>query len=239
MPTANPIKLPVVITADGTQAQAGFAKLRNSMQGLERGFGRYLSRQASTITNMFAGFFTIEALFSGLQKMFAHGAQINERLAKFSSEAIKAQVSLEVAQMEQDRQTASHTGPRYAEVLKEKEAAIPELAPLDVFLTEMSNQFELAWLHIQKQLARAITGEFDLGNLTWENFKETFGFGDVDQVRMLEEQLQKAQNIAPMPVPNLSPEQQPQEVKQSAEQIRILQQQLREQRTLTRQLGAN
>ena len=238
MATANPIKLPVVITADGTQAQAGFAKLRSSMQGLERGFGRYLTRQASSLTGMVSGFFTVDALFSGIQKLLAHGAEVNERIAQFSPEVIKAQAELDVAKMEQDIQTASQMGPQQAQVLKLKQAALPEMAVGDVFAADLSNRFQRGLVEVKKQASRLATGDFgEFADVTWRKLKENFGF--VDEMQLREEQLQNVRNIAPMPAPNLPPEQQPKEVQESAEQIRILSQQLREQRALSRQLGAN
>jgi len=250
--TANPIKLPVVITADGTQAQAGFAKLRSSMQGLERGFGRYLSTQAGAITGMVAGFFTVEALFSGIQKLIAHGEEVNKRISQFSPEAIGAQARLEGAQIRQDVATSSLLGPQIAAVTARQQEALPAGGVIDMVGSNVASNAQDYFTVFKEEVARLITGGV-IGNDTGIRKAVLGGLAAgnplgmpflpaimaKDPLEEMERKLQQAQAAAPMPVPNLPPEQQPKEVQGSAEQIRILSQQLREQRALARQLGAN
>jgi len=238
MATAKGIKLPVVITADGTQAQAGFTKLRNSMQGLERGFGKYLSRQASALTGMVTGFFTIDALFSGIQQLIAHGQEVNKRISQYSPDAIGAQARLEAAQIKQDVATATQMGPRAAAVTRQKEAAIPQIAVSEAATAELANRFNVGVSELQKQAGRLAVGDYSgFAETAVQRTKQYFGYGDEMMAR--EEQLQNLRNIAPMPLPNVPPEKQPEEVQRSQQAIELLTQQLQEMRTLTRQLKAN
>jgi len=238
MPTANPIKLPVVITADGTQAQAGFAKLRNSMQGLERGVGGYLSRQAASVTGMFSQFLTIDGLFAGIMKAVAHGDEVNKRISQFSPEAIRAQTQLEAAQIKQDVATAKQMGPQAAEVTRQKEAALPELTIIDVFMAEIANRFNTGLIEVQKQFSRLITGDFqEFASVGFRRLKESMGQGD--EIQMREEQLENVRRIAPLPVPNLPADQQPDNVKQSQAFIGVLVQQLQQLRAMNQQIKAN
>ena len=238
MATAKGIKLPVVITADGTQAQAGFAKLRNSMQGLERGFGKYLSRQASALTGMVAGFFTIDALFSGIQKLIAHGDEVNKRISQFSPQAIGAQARLEAAQIKQDVATATQMGPQIAEVTKRQEAAMPSSAVIGVAAGSAALEAQDWWTLVKVQTARAIAGDKFTGEGA-EAIGRKVGITEADPLEEMQRKLQQEQAIAPLPVPNVPLEQQSEEVKQSVETINLLREAVQELRGMNRQLKAN
>lgn len=252
MPTANPIKLPVVITADGTQAQAGFAKLRNSMQGLERGFGRYLSTQAGAITGMVAGFFTVEALFSGIQKLIAHGEEVNKRISQFSPEAVGAEARLQAAQIRQDVATAGVLGPQIAADTAGQQAALPATGVIDMSASNVVSQAKDYYTVFKEEVARLITGGV-VGNETGVRKAVLAGLAGGNPLGMqvlpsimandpldeMERKLQEAQAAAPMPAPGVPFEQQSDEVKQSVETINLLREAVQELRGMNRQLKAN
>jgi len=256
MPTANPIKLPVVITADGTQAQAGFAKLRNSMQGLERGFGRYLSTQAGAITGMVAGFFTVEALFSGIQKLIAHGEEVNKRISQFSPEAIGAQARLQGAQTRQDVATSGLLGPQIAAVTARKQAALPAQGVIDMVASNVASDAQDYFTVFKEEVARLITGGV-VGNDTGVRKAVVGGLAGGlaggnplgmpllpaimagDPLDEMERKLKEAQAAAPMPAPGVPSDQQSDEVKQSVETINLLREAVQELRGMNRQLKAN
>jgi len=247
--TANPIKLPVIITADGTQAQAGFSKLRTSMQGLERGFGRYLTRQASSLTGMVSGFFTVDALFSGIQKLLAHGAEVNERIAQFSPEAVAAQARLEGAQLRQDVAMAQVLGPDIAARAEAAQVALPETGAADVFAATMATEAGGFWDFAKAQFGRVVVGEF--AAFTEKGLaKQSELFGQTGEilgitgpstpgVKEMEERLRMLQATATIPTPNVPMSQQSAAVQQRAEEISLLQQLIREAKSGNRQLGAN
>lgn len=240
MATANPIKLPVVITADGTQAQAGFAKLRTSMQSLERGFGRYLTRQASALTGMVTGFFTVDALFSGIQKFLAHGAEVNERIAQFSPEVMKAQAQLQGAQLRQDVALAYQVGPQIAEQTKRQQAALPTDAVFDAAASGAAVGIKDLWLFVKEQTVAAMTGDvMSLPGNAARYYGEGLGLIEEDPLAEMERKLQEAQALAPLATPNVPFEKQSKEVQESAEAINLLREQVQELRGLNRQLGAN
>jgi len=252
MPTANPIKLPVVITADGTQAQAGFAKLRNSMQGLERGFGRYLSTQAGAITGMVAGFFTVEALFSGIQKLIARGEEVNKRISQFSPEAMGAEARLQVAQIRQDVGTAGVLGPQIAAATARQQAALPAQGVIDMVASNVASDAKDYFTVFKEEVARLITGgvvgnetgvrKAVLGGLAAGNplgmqFLPSIMAGDpLDE---MERKLQEAQATAPMPAPGVPFAQQSDQVKEAVETINLLREAVQELRGMNRQLKAN
>jgi len=249
MPTANPIKLPVVITADGTQAQAGFAKLRNSMQGLERGFGQYLSRQASALTGMVTGFFTVDSLFSGIQRLLAHGAEVNKRIAQFSPEAVKAQTQLEAAQLQQDVDMAQVLGPDIAARAQAAQVALPETGAAEAFAATLATEGGGFWDFAKAQVGRLVVGDLTAFK---ENAlaKQRELFGQSGQilgltspsdpgVKEMEERLRMLQATAPMPAAGVPSDQQSDEVKQSVETINLLREAVQELRGMNRQLKAN
>jgi len=260
MPTANPIKLPVVITADGTQAQAGFAKLRNSMQGLERGFGRYLSTQAGAITGMVAGFFTIEALFSGIQKLIARGEEVNKRISQFSPEAVGAQARLQGAQIRQDVATSGLLGPQIAAVTARQQAALPAQGVIDMVASNVASDAQDYFTVFKEEVARLITGGV-VGNDTGVRKAVLGGLAGglgiglaggnplgmallpaitaVDPLDEMERKLQEAQAAAPMPAPGVPFEQQSDQVKEAVETINLLREAVQELRGMNRQLKAN
>jgi hypothetical protein len=136
---SRPIKLPVVITTDGTQAQAGFAKLRQSLGGLDRIVGKHLGQQAARLTSMFSSFFTIDALISGITRVLQHGQEVIDRVSQFSAPAVEAQARLEAAQLKQDVQIASVIGPDIAKTAKQKEQLLPQTAMRDVAAASLAN----------------------------------------------------------------------------------------------------
>jgi hypothetical protein len=239
MATAKGIKLPVIITADGTQAQAGFTKLRNSMQGLERGFGKYLSRQAGAITGMIGGFFTLDALFSGIQRLIAHGEEVNKRISQYSPEAIAAGSRLEAARIKQDVATATQMGPQIAEVTKRQEAAVPSEAVAGVAASTVALQAIDVWTYLKEQLDRNLTGNAFTGEGLKTLGKLTGLGGEEDPLEAMQRKLQQEQAIAPVPVPNVPFEQQSPEVQQSIETVNLLREAVQELRGMNRQLKAN
>jgi len=252
MATAKGIKLPVIITADGTQAQAGFAKLRNSMQGLERGFGRYLSRQAGAITGMVAGFFTVDALFSGIQKLIAHGEEVNKRISQYSSEAIGAEARLQAAQIKQDVAMAGQVGPQVAAVTARQQAALPAQAVVGLVGSNLASESRDYATMFQEEAARAITGgvvgkNMGIGQALRAGLAAGAPGGAallpnimaVDPLKEMERKLQEAQAAAPMPAPGVPFDKQSQEVQQSVETINLLREAVQELRGMNRQLKAN
>jgi len=249
MATAKGIKLPVVITADGTQAQAGFAKLRNSMQGLERGFGKYLSRQASALTGMVTGFFTVDSLFSGIQKLLAHGAEVNKRIAQFSPEAVRAQSQLEAAQLRQDVAMAQVLGPDIAARAGAAQVALPETGAAEAFAATLATEGGGFWDFAKAQVGRLVVGDLSaFKENALAKQRELFGqSGEIlgvtgpstPGVEEMEERLRMLQATAPMPAFGVPLDKQSQEVQQSVETINLLREAVQELRGMNRQLKAN
>jgi len=159
--TANPIKLPVIITADGTQAQAGFSKLRNNMQGLERNFGKYLMGQAAYLGGIAGSIFTLDTLFQSIQRMIQHGQKINEDITQYSGEAVKAQAEYEVAVLKQQIELAGEQGKSLAMMYKFSESNLRYTKETDKIMSNMAIVFDIVSSLFHAEPGKLVSGQLE------------------------------------------------------------------------------
>jgi hypothetical protein len=228
---SRPIKLPVVITTDGTQAQAGFAKLRQSLGGLDRIVGKHLGQQAARLTGMFSSFFTIDALISGITRVLQHGQDVIDRVSQFSAPAVESQARLEAAQLKQDVQIASVIGPDIAKTAKQKEQLLPQTGMRNVAAASLANTATQVYDRAVGQYTDLFTGDFDsfirkgVENLQFYYDYYTGG-GEKD---LTDEQIMRASGAIPEPAAGSAEEAQAAlaELQEHTRQLRELNQRLR------------
>lgn len=233
---SRPIKLPIVVTSDGTQAEAGFRKLANSLGGLERSLGKHLNQQAQRIVSMGASFFTVDALINGITKVLQHGQEVLDRATQFSAPAIEAKAKVEAQQLKQDVYTGGLLGPDVAKQQQAKLRNMQVQAQLDVSYGSLKNAFNDLFDFYYAQAGRLVAGDFAgferSGKAKRDEILSFYTGADPD-MNQLQERLAVAQAAAVVPVagaPMTADQQQQQQI------INALQEQIRELRQINTRL---
>lgn len=246
--TAQPIKLPVIITVTGDQAKVGMNRLGVQLKALETNIGKYFQTQVGSITGMMAGFLTVEALIAGVQKVLAHGQAVIDRVSQFSGEAVTAQTRLDAAQLRQDVQMGSVLGPEIAAKAQEQQAMLGLTGQADVAAAQLKLEADSFWNYAKAQVMRAFTGDFDEFNKAAAAKRQEIGqfylgdFADIfveDPLMEAQRSLEMAQALAPLPSPVTAGGPANAQDAQNAAVIRELQQQVAELRQMNRTIGAN
>lgn len=243
--SANPIKLPVVITVIGDQAQAGFRQLAVQLKSLEAGVGKFLGAQTSAVGGMLGGFLTVQALISGVQKVLAHGQAVIDRVSQFSGEAISAQTRLDAAQLRQDVGAATILGPEIAQEAQKQQRLLGLTGEVDVATAQLKLESDSAINFAKGQLGRLIGGDlegFQEAGLNKQKEILEYYLPEMfspDALYQAEEKLRMAQAIAPLPSPAAAGAPVSEQDAANAAQIRELQEAVRQLRAINRTVGAN
>lgn len=243
--STQPLKLPVVITVQGDQAQTGFNKLGVQLKNLEAGVGRFFGSQVSAVGGMLAGFFTVQALINGVQKVLQHGQEVIDRVSQFNSQALTAQTQLDAAKLRQDVAMASVLGPEIAAEAQRQQARLGLTGQVDAAAAQLALESQSATGFAKEQAGRFIEGDFSkMTEAGMQKTKEIAAFYlpelfSPDALYEAEERLRMAQAITPLPTPVAAGAPVSEQDAANAAQIRELQEAVRQLRAMNRTVGSN
>jgi hypothetical protein len=124
MTTAKPLKLPVIIETNGTQARAGLRSLGGQLNAMDRMLGGHLRDQASMVTGSIAGLFSIQAALDGLKALIAYGQKVQTYAQTWDPKTIEAKAQTDVAQMQYEQRVAATVSPISQQVEIQKQAQL-------------------------------------------------------------------------------------------------------------------
>lgn len=243
--SASPIKLPVVITVIGDQAQAGFRQLAVQLKNLEAGVGKFFSGQVSAVGGMLAGFFTVQALISGVQKVLQHGQEVIDRVSQFNSEALSAQARLDAASLRQDVTAGSVLGPEIAAKAQQQQQLLGLTGQVDVATAQLKLESDSAIAFAKSQAGKALEGDYaGLAEAGLNKQREILQYYlpdmfSPDALFEAEERLRMAQAIMPLPTPVAPGAPINEQDAANAAVIRELQETVRQLKAVNRTVGSN
>ena len=138
------LRLPIVITADGTKAVAGMRQFQTVGKRLDDTLGKFASRQLSSVGGMLMGYLGVDAALNGMRQLYAYADKI-QGLSRSYSPAVSAAYG--------QRKVAEHKG---------NQAAGLAAAPLAVEREQIATR--VASAQVQKPLAIAA----ESFALTWD-----------------------------------------------------------------------
>lgn len=155
MASASDIKLPIVITANGSQAVAGLRAVGRETKKIESSAGRWGSSQLSAVGGMLSGYFGIGAAIQGLQELYQYANKIQGLSRQWSPEVAEAHGARLIAEQKRDQAVGIAVAPVAVE--REKLAtqmADPSMAIGGALLTE---ELALSWDRFTASLSLGVS----------------------------------------------------------------------------------
>ena len=105
------LRLPIVITANGTKAVAGMRQFQTVGKRLDDTLGKFASRQLSSVGGMLMGYLGIDAALSGLRQLYDYANKIQGLSRSYSPVVAAAYGQTKVAEQQQKKRMGQQGAP--------------------------------------------------------------------------------------------------------------------------------
>jgi len=165
------LRLPIVITADGTKAVAGMRQFQTVGKRLDDTLGKFASRQVSSLGGMLMGYLGIDAALNGLRQLYDYANKI-QGLSRNYSPVVSAAYGQRMVAEQKGNQAA---GQAAAPLSLEREQLATRIAsaqvqiPLAQFAEGFALTFDQYIASAKLSLAALVTGGQEGANLRAES----------------------------------------------------------------------
>ena len=112
MPTiAAEVRLPLIITADGSKAVAQLDKFKGQARSIDSQISGYFKGEAAAVGGMLSAYFGIQSAIDGLKELYAYSKKISEIAGTYSQPVAQAQAQTSIAQIQADQRVAAAVMP--------------------------------------------------------------------------------------------------------------------------------
>jgi hypothetical protein len=165
------LRLPIVITADGTKAVAGMRQFQTVGKRLNDTLGKYASSQVSDVGGMLMGYLGIDAAISGMRKLYEYADKIQGFSRNYSPAVSAAYGERRVAEHRGDKAAGLASSPLALEreQLATRMASAQVQTPLAQFSEGLALTVDQYIAAMKLSLAALVTGGQEGANLRAES----------------------------------------------------------------------